>query len=157
MKAVCLLTYSMYVLAVSDRGGTRRDVLDSGFTSVGETTGGDGMTGAGSAGRGGVSEICVRTEAGVSGTGVGTRVGVGTSGCALLALVVLASDPGACLSPDSADSWLVLRVVGVWRFCNTSLAEDPETPKGSEPSPAEWGCPGRNGSWHRRGPSFLPR
>ena len=122
MKAACFLIDSMYALAVSDRGGIGRDVFDSGFTDAGETAGGDGIAGVGSAGRDGVSETFVGTKAGVSGTVVGIGAGVGTSsGCALPASMVLASNHGAYLSPDSADSWLVLRVVGVWRFCNTSV------------------------------------
>ena len=113
MKAACLLTNSMYALAIFDRGRTGRDVLDSGFTCVEETARGDEMAKAGSAGKGGVLETFVGIEAGVSGTGIRTEVGVGTSDCALPTLVALASDPRACLSLDSADSWLVLRVVGV--------------------------------------------
>ena len=120
VKVAGLLTDSMYALAVFDRGGTGRNVLDSRSTSTGEATGGDGIAEAGSTGRGGVSETFVKNEAGVSGTVVGMGASVGTSsGCALPASLVLASDHGACLSPDSANSWLVLRAVGVWRFCNT--------------------------------------
>ena len=104
MKAAYLLTNSIYVLAISNRGRTGRDVLDPGFVGAGEIAEGDGMVGARSAGRGGVLELSIRTEAGVSGIGIGTGAGVGTSNCALLASAVLATDPGACLSPDSADS-----------------------------------------------------
>ena len=50
MKAACLLTDSIYALVVFDRGGIGRDVLDPGLVGIGETTGGDGMDGAGSAG-----------------------------------------------------------------------------------------------------------
>ena len=45
--------------------------------------------------------------------GLGSGTGVGASCGGLSASDVLASDPRAGLSPDSADSWLVLRVVGV--------------------------------------------
>ena len=84
------------------------------------------MVRARSTGRGGVSESSIGTEVGVSGVGTGTGAGVGTSGCALPASTVMASDPRAYLSPDSADSWLVLRVVGVWRFYNTSVGRRSE-------------------------------
>ena len=91
-----------------------KDVLGSGFTSTEEGARRDGITGAGSAGRGGVSKTVVGTETGVSKTIVGTEAGVGTSsGCVLSASLVLASDPGACRSPNSVDSWLVLRIVNV--------------------------------------------
>ena len=114
MKAACLFTDSMYALVVSNRGRTCKDVLDSGFTGAEETTRGDRIARVGSVGKDGVSKTFVETEAGVSGTIVGMGVGVGTSSCcALPAPMVLASDPRACLSSDSADSWLVLRVVGV--------------------------------------------
>ena len=121
MKAACLLTDSIYALAISDRGGTRRDVLDPGFAGVGEATGGDGMTRAGSARRGGVSEVSIGTGVGVSGVDVGSGAGIGTFGCAFPTSDVMASDLGVGLSPDFADSWLVLRVSGVWRFSNTSI------------------------------------
>ena len=120
MKVACLLTDSIYTLAVAARGNTGNDVLALGFAGIGEATGGDGMAGAGSAGRGGVSEMSIGTEIGVSRIDAGTGTGVGTSGRAPPASAVLASDPGAYLSPDFADSWLVLRIGGVWRFCNTS-------------------------------------
>ena len=48
MKAACLLTDSIYSLAVSDRGGIEKEVLGLGFASMGETAGGDGTTRAGS-------------------------------------------------------------------------------------------------------------
>ena len=137
MKAACLLTDSTYSLAVSDSGGTRAEVLGLGFAGVGEVVGGDGTTGARSAGRGGVLEVSIGigswaskvgassgtgvdigpgTGAGVgpgTGAGVGPRTGVGASYCNLSASDVLASDPGAGLPPESAESWFVLRVVGV--------------------------------------------
>ena len=144
MKAACLLTDSTYALAVSDRDGMGMDVLGSGFTSTREGAGGDGIAGAGSTGRGRVPETVVGTVTGVSGIVVGTKTGVfgfvvgietgvsetvvgmeagvGTSSdCALPASLVLASDPGACYSLDSVYSWLVLKVVGVWRFYSTSV------------------------------------
>ena len=72
VKAACLLTDSIYDLAISDRGETGMDVLDSGFIGTEETTKGDGIAGVGSAGRGGVSKIVVETKVGVSETVVGT-------------------------------------------------------------------------------------
>ena len=54
------------------------------------------------------------------GTGSGTGVGAGDSCWDRSASDVLASDPGAGLPPDSAESWVVLRVVGVCRFCSRS-------------------------------------
>ena len=121
MEATCLLTDSMYALVVSDRGRIGRDVLDPGFAGMGEAAGGDDTTGVESVGRGGVSEVSTGTGAWVFGVGIGSGAGIGTSDCALPTSNVLASDSGASLSPDSADSWLVLRVGGVWRFCNTSV------------------------------------
>ena len=122
MKAVCLLTDSTYILAVSNRGRMDKDVLDSRFTGLGEGAGGDGIAEAGSVGRGGVSETVVEIETRVFGTVVGTKAGVGTSSSSVLpASLVLALDSGAYRSPDSVDSWLVLRVFGVWRFCSTSI------------------------------------
>ena len=59
MKAACLLTDFIYALAVSNRGETKRDVLDPGFAGVGEAIGGDDTTRAGSAGKGGVSEVSI--------------------------------------------------------------------------------------------------
>ena len=47
------------------------------------------------------------------GVGAGLGVGVGASCCGRLASEVLASDPGAGLPPDSAESLVVLRIVGV--------------------------------------------
>ena len=65
MKAACLLTNSIYSLAVSDSGGigagTRTWGL--GFANVGEVVGGDGTTGARSAGKGGVLEVSIGIEA----------------------------------------------------------------------------------------------
>ena len=122
VKAACLLIDSTYILVVSDRGGMGKDVLGSKFTKMGEGAGGDRIARAGSAGRGGVSETVVRTKIGVSGTIVGTEASIDTSsGCVLPASLVLALDPRTCHSPDSVDFWLVLRVVGVWRFCSTSI------------------------------------
>ena len=123
MKAACLLTDSIYSLAVSDRGGTEKEVLGLGFTGMGEIVGGNGTIGAGSAGRGGVLEVSIGTGSWASGVGVGPGAGVGASGCGLSTSDALASDPGAGLSLDSANSLLVLRVGDVWRFCNTSVGE----------------------------------
>ena len=112
MKAACLLTDSIYSLAVSHSGGTGAEnkILGLGFVGVGEVVGGDGTTGARSAEKGGVSEVSIgigswisgvgadsRTGVGASfGTGVGASsgTGVGTSYCGLSALDVMASDPG---------------------------------------------------------------
>ena len=123
MKAACLLTDSIYSLIVSDNGGTgaENEILGLGFAGVGEMVSGDGTTGAGSAGRGGVSEVSIGIGSWASRVGAGSGTSVGASYCGLSTSDVLASDPGAGLSPDSADSWLVLRVVEIWRFCNTSV------------------------------------
>ena len=104
-----------------------------------EVVGEDGTTGAGSIGRGGISEVSIgigvwtsgvdtgsRTGVEVdSGTGVGAgpEAGVGASCCGRSASDVLASNPGAGLPPDSTESWFVLRVVGIWRFCNNSVGK----------------------------------
>ena len=48
-----------------------------------------------------------------TGASVGPGIGVGASSCDLPASDILASDPGAGLPPDSAESWFILRVVGV--------------------------------------------
>ena len=137
MKAACLLADSIYSLTVSDSGGTGAKVLGLGFAGVGEVVGGDGTTGAGSAWRGGVSEVSIgigswasgvgagsktgvdvgpKTDASVcpgTGAGVGPGTGVGASCCDLPASNVLAYDPKAGLVPDFVESWFVLRVVGV--------------------------------------------
>ena len=81
MKAACLLTDSIYALAISDKGGIGRDVLDPGFAGMGEAAGGDDMTGARSTGRDGVSEVSIGTRVWISRVGVGSEAGVGTSGC----------------------------------------------------------------------------
>ena len=104
MKAACLLTDSIYSLAISERVGIEKEVLGLGFAGLGETAGGDGTTGVGSVGRGGVSEVSIATGSWAFGVGIGSEIGVGASGCGLSTLDVLASDPGAGLSPDSADS-----------------------------------------------------
>ena len=129
MKAACLLTDSIYSLAVFNSGGTGAEVLGLGFAGVGEVVGGDGTTGAGFVGRGGVSEVSIgigswASKVGIgsgtsvdvgprTGAGVGPETGVGASCCDLPASDILASNPGACLPPDSAKSWFVLRVVGI--------------------------------------------
>ena len=56
------------------------------------------------------------------GTGSGTGVEAGDSNWGRSASDVLASDPGACLPPDSAESRVVLRVIGICRFCNKSAS-----------------------------------
>ena len=157
MKAACLLTDSIYALTVSDRGGREKDVLGLGFASVWETAGGDDMTGAGSVGRGGVLEVSIETGSWASGVSIGSVTGAGTSSCALPTLDVLALDPGAGLSPDSADSWLVFRVGDVWRFCNTFVGERSGNSDRFGTFSSGKGCPGRRGSGHRREPSFPPR
>ena len=131
MKAACLLTDSIYSLVVSDSGGigAEIEILGLGFAGVGEVVGGDGTMGAGSVGRGGVSEVsigigawtfgvgassgtCVEVGPG-TGAGVGPGIGVGASCCGMSASNILASDLGAGLPPDSIESWFVLRVNGV--------------------------------------------
>ena len=106
MKVACFLTDSIYAFSISNRGGIGMDILGSKFVGTGEIARGDGIGGAGSEGRGGVLDIVDGTKSpGVSRTVVGMEVVVGTSfGCALPALLVLALDPGACLSLDSVDS-----------------------------------------------------
>ena len=105
VKVVCLLTDSIYALAVPNRGRIGMDVLGSGFAGTWEIAGGVGIARVGSVGRGGVSDIVDGTKTGVSGTIVRTEVVVGTSsGYALPASLVLASNFRACLSPDSVNS-----------------------------------------------------
>ena len=78
MKAACLLTDSMYSLAVSDNGGigAGNGTLGLGFDGVSEVVGGDGTTGAGSTGRDGVLVVSIGTESWPSGVGVGFGTGV---------------------------------------------------------------------------------
>ena len=76
VKAACLLTDSTYALAVFDKGGISMDVLGSGFVGTEERAGGDGIAEAGSAERGGVSEIVVETETRVSRTIFGMEAGL---------------------------------------------------------------------------------
>ena len=83
MKVACLLTDSIYSLAISDRGGAEEEVLGFGFAGVGETVGGDGRTGAGAVGRGGVLEVSIEIGSWTSGVGIDSRTGVGASGCGL--------------------------------------------------------------------------
>ena len=133
MKATCLLTDSMYSFAVSDSGGigAGNGTLGLRFDGTGKVVGGDGTTGARSTGRGGVSMVSIGTESWSSGVGAGSGTGVevgsgtgagsgpgtgvGASCCSRSASDVLASDSGA-----SVESRVVLRVVGVCRFCNNS-------------------------------------
>ena len=76
--AACLLTDSIYSLAVSDNGGIGAEtgILGLGFADVGEVVGGDGTTGAGSAERGGVSEVSIRIGAWTSGVDIGSGIGM---------------------------------------------------------------------------------
>ena len=122
MKAACLLTDSIYSLAVSKSSGTRaeNEILGLGFAGMPEVVGRDGTTGVGSAGRGGVSEVSIEIGSWTSGVctssgtsvdvgpgtsaGVGPGTGVGASCCDLSASNVLASDLRAGLPPDSAKS-----------------------------------------------------
>ena len=133
MKAACLLTDSMYSLAVFDSSGigTGNGTLGLGFDGIGEAVGEDGTTGVGSTRRGGVSVVSIGTESWSSGVGAGSGTGVevgsgtavgsspgtgvGASCCGRSASDVLASDLGA-----SVESRVVLRVVGICRFCNNS-------------------------------------
>ena len=61
MKAACLLTDSIYSLAVSDSDGIgfETGTLGRRFAGVGEVVGGDGTAGEGSTGRGDVSELSI--------------------------------------------------------------------------------------------------
>ena len=61
MKAACLLTDSMYSLAVSANGGieARSGALGLGSDTAGELVGGDGTMGVGLMGRGGVSVVSI--------------------------------------------------------------------------------------------------
>ena len=62
MKAACLLTDSMYSLAVSANGGIAGSgALGLGPDAAGELVDGDGTTGAGLMGRGGVSVVSIGT------------------------------------------------------------------------------------------------
>ena len=63
MKAACLLTNSMYSLAVSDNGGigAGSGALGLGPDAAGKSVGGDGTTGAGLMGRGGVLVVSIGT------------------------------------------------------------------------------------------------
>ena len=112
MKAACLLTDSIKSLAISDSSGVGvgNGTLGCKFARVGAVVGEDGTMGAGSTGRGGVSEVSIRIGVWTSGidTGSGTGVevgfgtgigadpgtGVGASCCGRSASDVLASDPG---------------------------------------------------------------
>ena len=78
MKAACLLTDSMYSLAVSDSDGVGAEngTLGLGFDGTSEVVGGDGTTGAGSTRRGGVSVVSIGTESWSFGVGAGFRTGV---------------------------------------------------------------------------------
>ena len=63
MKAACLLTDSIYSLAVSDNSGigAGSGALGLGPDAVGESVGGDGTTGAGLMGRDGVLVVSIGT------------------------------------------------------------------------------------------------
>ena len=63
MKAACLLTDSMYSLAVSANGGlgVGSGALGLGSDAAGELVGGDGTTRAGLMGRGGVLVVSIGT------------------------------------------------------------------------------------------------
>ena len=63
MKAACLLTDSMYSVAVAANGGIGAEsgALDLGPDAAGESVGGDGTTGAGLMGRDGVSVVSIGT------------------------------------------------------------------------------------------------
>ena len=78
MKAACLLTDSMYSLAVSANGGigAGNRTLGLGFDGAGKVVGGDGTMGAGSTGRGGVSMVSIKIESWPSGVGAGSGTGV---------------------------------------------------------------------------------
>ena len=62
MKAACLFTDSMYSLAIAANGGIAGSgALGLGPDAVGELVGGDGTTGAGLMGRGGVLVVSIGT------------------------------------------------------------------------------------------------
>ena len=62
MKAACLLTDSMYSLAVAANSGIAGSrALGLGPNAAGELVGGDGTTGAGLMGKGGVSVVSIGT------------------------------------------------------------------------------------------------
>ena len=62
MKVACLLTDSMYSLAVAANGGIAGSgALGLGPDAAGELVGGDGTTRAGLMGRGGVSVVSIGT------------------------------------------------------------------------------------------------
>ena len=63
MKVACLLTDSMYSLAVSANGGlgVGSGALGLGSDAASESVGGDGTTGAGLMGRGGVLVVSIGT------------------------------------------------------------------------------------------------
>ena len=63
MKAACLLTDSMYSLAISDNDGigAGSGALGLGPDDAGESVGGDGTTGAGFMERGGVLVVSIGT------------------------------------------------------------------------------------------------
>ena len=62
MKAACLLTNSMYSLAVAANGGIAGSrALGLGPDAEGESVGGDGTTGVGLMGRDGVSVVSIGT------------------------------------------------------------------------------------------------
>ena len=62
MKAACLLTDSMYSLAVAANGSIAGSgALGLGLDAVGKLVGGDGTTGAGLMERGGVSVVSIGT------------------------------------------------------------------------------------------------
>ena len=64
MKAACLLTASMYLLASSAKGGigTGDGAFGFGNDAANELVGGDGTTGAEFVGSGGVSVVSIGTE-----------------------------------------------------------------------------------------------
>ena len=64
MKAACLLTASIYFLALSAKGGTGTGGRAFGFGSdtVGKSVSGDGTTGTEFVGSGGVSVVSIGTE-----------------------------------------------------------------------------------------------
>ena len=64
MKAACLLTDSIYSLAVFTNSGigAGSGALGLGSDAVGESVGGDGTVGAEFMGRGGVSVVSIGTE-----------------------------------------------------------------------------------------------
>ena len=91
-----------------------------------------------------------------TGVGSGCWAGAGDSCWGRSTSDVLASDPGAGLPPDSAESWVVLRVVGVYRFCSRSAGRRSGKSVRSGNFSNGIGLPGRSDSSCQKESSFPP-